>query len=55
MSAPVTAALVAQVRAAICAEIDRQMEGHGWSVPWSLDAVARAAAQAALERRSAPA
>lgn len=44
--------VIARVRAAICAEIDRQMEGP-WSVPFSLDAVAKAAAREAVAALSA--
>lgn len=43
-------ALVARVRAAICAEISRHVGDDKWSMPFSLDDVARAAAAAALER-----
>lgn len=40
-------ALVARVRAAISAEIGRQITGE-WSVPFSLDAVAKAAIRETL-------
>lgn len=38
---------IARVRAAICAEITRQMGGADWSLPIALDPVARVAAEAA--------
>ena len=49
----VTPAQVTRVRAAICAEIDKQIGGQ-WSLPFSLDAVARAAARAAVDEPAAP-
>lgn len=52
----ITHAIVERVRAAICREISLHVDGD-WAVPFSLDAVARAAAQetvAALKAKEPP-